>query len=86
MDGQYLDNPSPDESTGELSGRSERAPIKETLVREMPVFEGPELDVVGPEPAHEGDGTTFYSMAPTNKPIERPERKVQFAHDTERPE
>ena len=67
LDRQPLDDPSPDESTGENSGRSEGAPTHETLVREIPDFEGSDLDVVKPEQSHEGDGTTFISTASTNE-------------------
>ena len=68
LDRQRLDDPSTDESTGEHSGRSEGAPTHKVLVREMPHFEGTYLDVVQPDKAHNGDGTTFISTASTNKP------------------
>ena len=68
LDRQHSDVPSPDESTSEHSGRSDGAPTHENLVREMPAFEGAELDVVQPQQAHEGYGTTFISMSSTNEP------------------
>ena len=63
-----MDEPIPDESTGERSERSKGAPTHETLVREMATFKGADLAVVQPEQAHEGDGTTFISTASTNEP------------------
>ena len=73
LDRQPSDDPSPDESTGEHSGRSEGAPTHEILVREMPAFKGADLNAVKPEPAHEGYGTIFTRTAPTNELSEIPE-------------
>ena len=78
---QPLDDSSPDESTGEHSGRSEGAPTHETLVREMPAFEGADLDVVQPEQAHEGDVTTFIITTSTNEPSNKIELSVRFEDD-----
>ena len=73
---QYLEcQPSddliPDESYGEHTGRSEGAQTHDTLVQEMPYFEGADLDVVQPKQYHERDGTTFIRTAPTNEPIKK---------------
>ena len=51
----------------------------------MPVFEGADLDVVQPEQAHEGDGTTFNSRVSTNEPSNTTERSVWFADNIPRP-
>ena len=66
LDCQPLEDPSPDEPTGEHSGRSEEAPTHETLVQEIPAFEGADLDVVKPKQYHERYVTTFISTASTN--------------------
>ena len=73
LDSQHLNDPSPDESTGEHSGRSKGAPTHETLVREMRAFEAANLDVIKPVQAHEGYGTTFISWASTNEPSRKSE-------------
>ena len=73
-----MDDPSPYESTVEHSGHSEVVSTQETLVREMPAFEGADLDVVKPDPDSEGDGTTFANVSSTNEPSERPEQSVHF--------
>ena len=79
-----MDDPSPDEFTGEHSGRHKGASTRETLVREITDFEGADLDVVKPEPAHEGYGTTFTITESTNEPSERPEQSFRFAYEIPR--
>ena len=81
LDRKNSDEPSLDTSTGEHSGRSKGAQTHKTLVNEMPVFEGSDLDVVQPEQAHEGDGTTFNSAVSTNEHSNATERSVRFADD-----
>ena len=84
LDRQPSDDPIPGEPTGENSGPSEGASTRETLVREIPSFEGSDLDVVKPEPSHEGDGTTFSIIESTNEPSEIPELSVRFADNIPR--
>ena len=84
LDRQPLDGLSPYESTGEHSGRSEGAPTHENLVQEMPDFEGADLDVVQPQQAHGGDGTTFISTASTNELSKKTELSVRFVDDIPR--
>ena len=81
LDYQTLDKTIPYESTGEHSGRSKVETTQESLVQEIPAFEGHYLDVEKPEPYHEGDGATFPSMVPTNEPSEIPEQRIRFVDD-----
>ena len=50
----------------------------------MPYFKVSDLDVVKPEPAHDGGGTTPTSTESTNKPSEIPEQSVCFTDDIPR--
>ena len=81
LERQPSDNPSPDEHTGEHSACFKGAPTHETLVYEMPVFEGADLDVVQPEQAQEGYVITFNNTLSTNEPSNTTEQSVRFADD-----
>ena len=54
------------------------------MVREMPAFEGADLDVVKTEPDHEGYVKKFTRTVSTNEPSEITERSVGFVDNIAR--